>query len=79
MINALVKVGLAMFDQKEYKQFDKGLIKACIKSLMALAGVNSLKYFIPGETRESKAIRDMFIKYGGLTILLLAAQEQDYK
>lgn len=79
MIAALVKVALSMFDQKEYKQFDKGLIKACIKSLMALAGVHSLKYFIPGETRENKAIRDLFIKNGGLSVLLLAEQEQDYR
>jgi len=72
MIAALVKVGLSMFDKKEYKQFDKGLIKTCIKSLMALAGVHSIKYFIPGETRENKVIRDLFIKNGGLSVLLLA-------
>mgnify|MGYP000923749163 FL=1 len=75
MIDALVKVGLSMFDQNEYKQFDKGLIKTCIKSLMALAGVQSLKYFIPGETRENKAIKDLFIRNGGLSVLLLAEKE----
>lgn len=79
MIAALVKVGLSMFDQKEYKQFHKNLIKACIKSLMALAGVHSVKYFIPGETRENKAIRDNFIKYGGLSVILLAESEPDYR
>lgn len=53
MINSLVKVALSMFDNKEFKQFDKGLIKAAIKCLMALAGVYSVKVFIPGETREN--------------------------
>lgn len=52
MVVGLVRVALTMFDDREVKKFDKGLIKTAIKCLMALAGVYSLKCFVPGETRE---------------------------
>lgn len=74
MINSLVKVALTMFDQREYKQFDRGLIKTCIKCLMGLAGVYSVKIFIPGETRENDMIRELFMKCNGLSVLLLAEE-----
>jgi hypothetical protein len=48
MVNSLVKIALSMFDDKEFKKFDKALIKAAVNCLMALAGVYGMKYFIPG-------------------------------